>query len=130
MTYRVIRNTKQNALVLAIASNSAIVLVGNNSDSAIGLPAVTANIAGVTIKQIWSSADSGAGANGWDVIRAANTIWQTDSTSWLDFAGNGCAIDLDPAETLTLTRTGARGTIMLELQKYYLNGFETDGTPY
>ena len=125
MVYRILRNTAQNVVLLATASNSAITIAGNNSVSAIGLASVTDNIAGATIKQIWASADSGAGANGWDVIRGANTVWQTDSTTWLDFAGNGSAIILDRAATLTLTRTGSRGTIMIELEKVYDNGDST-----
>ncbi len=131
MTYRIVKNTRQNCLILATASNSAIVIAGNNSVSEIADSRITDNIVGCGIKQVWSSADSGAGANGWDIIRGANTVWQTDSTTWVDFAGNGCELDLDNTGTLTLTRTGSRGTILLELQKIYEDtGSETGTSEY
>jgi len=130
MTYRIVRNTRQNVLILATASNTAIVVSGNNTDSAFGLPSETANIAGVHIKQIWSSSDSGAGSSAWTVARGANTVWQMESTAWHDFAGNGCTITLDQDATLSLTKTGTIGTIMLELQKIYLNGSEVGSSDY
>lgn len=124
MAYRIVRNTRQNAVLLLTATNTNIVVLGNSSVSAIGLPAATDDdITAVSIKQIWSSADSGAAANGWDIARNANTIWSTDSTSWLDFAGNGVYLDVDKTEAnVTFTRTGARGTLMVELQKEYAGG--------
>jgi hypothetical protein len=130
MAYRIVRNTAQNAVLIATASNSAIVIAGNNGTSALGLSSVTDNIVGASIKQIWFSSDSGAGANGWDIIRGANTVWSTDSTGWQDFAGNGCGITLDKAATLTLTRTGSRGTIMVELQKEYAAGHRASDSNY
>jgi hypothetical protein len=118
MAYRIVRNTRQNALLVLTATNTAIVIVGNNSTSEIGLSTVPDDIIGCYIKQMWSSADSSA-ANGWTIDRGSNTVWQSDSTTWLDFAGNGTAITLDPAATLSLTRTGTFGTCMIELQKIY-----------
>ena len=125
MAYRIVKNTRQNILILATATEVAIDVVAD-----FALAGVTDTILGVAVKQVWSSADSGAGANGWDIDRGANTIFQTDSTSWLDFAGNGCPINLDIAATLTVTRTGTRGTLLLELQKIYTTGFETLTTTY
>jgi len=125
MVYRVVKNTRQNVLVLATATNTAINVV-----TAFTLPAISDTVLGVAIKQVWSSADSSA-ANGWTIDRGANTVWETDSTSWMDFAGNGCPIDLDIAATLTLTRTGTHGTLLIELQKIYAGtGAETDTSTY
>jgi len=130
MTYRIVKNTSQAAVILATASNSGIVIAGNNSTSAIGLASVTDTIVGASIKQIWFSSDSGAAANGWDILRGSNTVWQTDSTAWQDFAGNGSPLTLDKAATLTLTRTGSRGTIMIELQKEYATGHKPSDSNY
>lgn len=132
MTYRIVKNTRQKTLMLLTASNSDIVVVGNSSVSEIGLPAATdEDITGVSITQVWSSADSGAGANGWDIIRNANTIWQTDSTSWLDFAGLGASLTVDSTEAnITFSRTGSRGTLLVELQKEYAGSWKYDGHDY
>lgn len=130
MTYRIERNTAQNCILLATASNSGIVIAGNNSTSDIGLSSVTDTIVGASIKQIWFSADSGAAANGWDILRGSNTVWSTDSTGWQDFAGNGGPLELDNTGTLTLTRTGSRGTIRLELQKIYAGGSKPSDSTY
>ena len=132
MTYRILRNTSQNAVLLVTATNNNIVVLGNSSVSAIGLPSATDDaIVGVSIKQIWFSGDSGAGANGWDIIRNANTVWQTDSTGWQDFAGNGMAISADKTEAnVSFTRTGSRGTLMVELQKEYAGGYRPSDSDY
>ncbi len=130
MAYRILKNTSQKTLMLFTADNTAIVVVGNNSVSEIGLASVTANIEGVSINQVWSSADSGAGANGWDITRGSNTVWQTDSTSWLDFSGLGAALDVDSAATLGCERQGSRGTLLLELQKQYAGGHRPSDSTY
>lgn len=129
MAIRILRNTRQNAVILATATEANVAIAGNNSVSAIGLSTVTDTISGAHIKQIWAGSISG-GSGYWTVSRGANTVAMMDSTVWWDLAGNGCAINLDEAATLSLTRTGAAGTIMLELQKVYTNGMETRTSNY
>jgi hypothetical protein len=120
----------------ATSGGSAITLTDGPSETGHtlqprGNPTFTANIAGASIKRIWTSADSST-TNGWTVVRGANTVWQSDSTSFLDFAGNGVLLDLDSDQDLSLTRTGTSGTCMIELQKIYdTTGSEVDpGTNY
>lgn len=127
MAFRVVRNTRQNALVL-FTSTDTLTIAGNNSVSEIGLSSVTDNITGCSIKQAWASSDSGAGASGWTIARGANTVLQMESTAWWDLAGNGCAIDLDSTATLVATRTGTFGTLLVELQKEYANTGAEVGT--
>lgn len=120
MAIRIVRNSRYKTLVHATATEGAITVTGNSSVSAIGDATITDDtIVSVNIRQVWSSADSGAASNGWSVLRGANTVWFSDSTSWLDFAGTGGSLELDSTGTLALTKTGTLGTIMIELQKVY-----------
>ena len=134
MAYRIVKNTRQNVLILAVENSGDIIIAGNNSVSNVNLSDAAFDneeIVGAHIKSIWSSADSGAATGGWDILRAANTVWQTDSTTFLDFAGSGCPITLDSSANLVLTRTGTHGSCLIELQKIYAgSGAETGTTTY
>lgn len=131
MAYRIMRNTRNKTLMHFTADNTAIVIVGNSSVSEIGDPNITdETITGATITQIWATSDSGAGANGWDIVRGSNTVWETDSTAWMDFAGLGAAITLDSAGTLGASRNGSRGTLIIELQKEYAGGWKNSDSDY
>ena len=120
MAVRIVRNTRHKVLLHATGSESALTLVGNGSVSDVGDLNITDDtIIGCTIRNVTSSADSRAAANGWTILRGANTVWFSDSTSQMDFSGFGADLSLDPAATITLTRTGGNGTILVELQKTY-----------
>ena len=135
MAYRIVRNTRQNVLILAVENSGDIIISGNTIGgdgvvSNVAIADVTDAIIGAHIKQLWSSADSSA-ANGWDILRGANTIWQTDSSTYLDFAGTGCPITLDSSANVVLTCTGSHGSCLIELQKIYeTSGAETMTTTY
>ena len=78
MTYSIVKNTSRNVVLHMSATNTNIVLLGNNSVSNVAVADVTDAITGCTIKQIWYSADSGAGANGWRITRDTTVAWDTD----------------------------------------------------
>ena len=123
MTYSIVKNTSRNVVLHMSATNTNIILLGNNSVSNVAVTGVTDAITGCTIKQIWYSADSGAGANGWRITRDAIVAWDTDSSGWIDFAGNGSALNVGrTAANVTFTRTGTHGTLMVEFQKEYAAG--------
>ena len=127
MALTVVHNKKHSAVILITGANTTVTVAGNNSVSNIGLSGVTDTIVGAGIKQIWFSSDSGAGGNGWDILRGSNTVWQTDSTGWQDFAGTGGGLlDVDSTATIVCNRTGSRGTLMLELRKIYTGSVTSD----
>jgi hypothetical protein len=109
---RMIANRKNVSATLHFTANATIIISGNNSVShlAIGDEVLT----GASITQVWHGSPAQ-----WSVKRGANTVGVFDSTSYVDFAGNGNAINLDSAATLvvSLDSSTANGYLMIELQK-------------
>jgi len=109
---RMIANRKNLSATLHFTANATIIVSGNNSVShlAIGDEVLT----GASITQVWHGSQVQ-----WTVKRGANTVGVFDSTSYVDFAGNGNAINLDSAATLvvSLDSSTANGYLMIELQK-------------
>jgi hypothetical protein len=103
-------NRKNYSTVVHAAANTTWQM----SDFAVGTETVPT---GVAITQVWFGSPSGNSAY-WTVKRGANTVAVLDSTSYLDFAGNGCSLNLYPSANVTVTLIGATdGFIMLEVQK-------------
>ena len=129
MAERIVKNTRQNVLVL-FTSNSTLTVAGNATASNVGLSTVTDDITGVSIKQVWAGSISG-GSGFWEVKRGSNTVMMLDSTLYWDLAGVGCSITLDPGATVVVERTGGSGTLMIEFQKIYAtSGSETATSTY
>lgn len=114
MAYRIVQNRKNLSATILFTSNSTLTITGNNSVSAIAIDDEV--VTGASITQVWCGSPSGAGAF-WEVKRGANTVGVYDSTAYIDYAGNGAAMTLDPDATLVVNLTGATGTLILELQK-------------
>lgn len=108
---RIIANRKNLSTTVHFVANGTIKIAGNNSVSEIALPGET--ITGATITQIWH----GSNAH-WVVKRGANTVAVVDSTAYVDFAGCGNSLNLDPTQDLSVELVGtSNGYIMIELQK-------------
>jgi hypothetical protein len=109
---RMIANRRNLSATLHFTANATIIVSGNTSVShlAIGDEVLT----GASITQVWHGSPAQ-----WSVKRGANTVGVFDSTSYVDFAGNGNAINLDSAATLvvSLDSSTANGYLMIELQK-------------
>jgi hypothetical protein len=109
---RMIANRRNLSATLHFTANATIIVSGNTSVShlAIGNEVLT----GASITQVWHGSPAQ-----WSVTRGANTVGVFDSTSYVDFAGNGNAINLDSAATLvvSLDSSSATGYLMIELQK-------------
>jgi hypothetical protein len=118
---RIMFNRKNQSTTVLFTGNSTIVVAGNStvSDIATGDEVLT----GGYITQIWFGSPSGNTAY-WTISRGSNVISVFDSSAYLDFAGAGNPLSLDPGATLTvgLTNSGA-GTMMVEVQK--LGSFPT-----
>jgi hypothetical protein len=109
---RMIANRRNLSATLHFTANATIIVSGNTSIShlAIGDEVLT----GASITQVWHGSPAQ-----WSVKRGSNTVGVFDSTSYVDFAGNGNAINLDSAATLvvSLDSSSATGYLMIELQK-------------
>ena len=115
MPHRIIANRKNLSTTLHFVSNGTVVIAGNStvSDIAIDNEVLT----GAYITQVWYGSPSGS-VSYWEIKRGANTVAILDSTSYTDFAGNGNAIKLDTAATLSANLVGTTaGYLMIEVQK-------------
>ena len=124
MAIRIVDNKRSTVTILATGTET-VIIAGNNSVSNIALAGVTDDIVGASIKQVWFGSISG-GSGFWQVTRGANVVLMADSTAWFDFAGNGRGLSLDSAANVTMTRTGASGTMMMELKKIYAVPIDSD----
>lgn len=115
MAYRIITNSKYQATTILITSNSTITVYGNSSASNVAVD--DEMVTGASIAQMWFGSPSGNAAY-WEIKRGSNTVFVADSTAYLDFRGNGKAIDLDANATLVATLNNATaGTLIIELRK-------------
>lgn len=124
MAYRVLDNKKYGAARLLITSNSSITIAGNNSVSNVAISDEV--LSGGSISQVWFGSPSGNAAY-WLVKRGSNTVGIFDSTSYLDFRGNGQALNIDASATLVANLVGATdGFLIIDLKKEpAANGFPT-----
>jgi hypothetical protein len=109
----VIINKKGLSAVIHITANATINVAGNssNSDIAIGDEVIT----GATISQIWYGCGNGAY---WEIKRGSNTVLHVESTGYMDFAGNGVALNKDVGGTLVANLNSSQtGTLIIELTK-------------
>ena len=117
MPASIISNKKNLSTVLHFNSNATLVIAGNNSVSNVAIG--TEVLSGASITQIaW-----GCDGNGHiQVFRGANLQLVVDSTSYIDFAGNGMDLELWPTANLTVNFVGsANGYCVIELQKNVAN---------
>lgn len=117
MANSVLKTAANNTIILHATSNATFVVAGNNSVS--NLAVNNEIVESATIKQIWCGSPSGNGAY-WIVKRGANVVGVYDSTCWIDYAGNGFALNKDAAANVVITlHNTADDTayIMIEVKK-------------
>lgn len=122
MAYRIYNNKKYGSACILFTSNDSITIAGNTSSSNVATGDET--LAGASITQIWFGSPSGNSAY-WTIKRGSNTVFVADSTSYIDFRGNGSSLNLDTSETLVANLTGSTaGVIIVEIKKIpTTNGF-------
>lgn len=117
MAYRIIRNKLYQAVTLLITSNSTITVSGNSTVSDIAVDDTDEVITGASIAQMWFGSPSGNAAY-WEIKRGANTVFVADSTTYLDFRGNGNGLDIDANATFVANlNLATTGTLIVELKK-------------
>lgn len=113
MAYTILSNKKNSSATIHFNSNSSLVIAGNNSVSNVAVG--TEILSGASITQIaW-----GCDGNGHiQVVRGANVVGIYDSTSYIDYAGNGMSLDLHPTANLVVNFIGsANCSCVIEIQK-------------
>lgn len=115
MAITYLKNAANLNVVVHADATGSIILTGNDSVSNIASPGET--IIGSTIRQVWAGSN-----NLWTVSKGNSTvnaiIGHWDSTGWYDYAGNGCAINIEEGgENLYFTLGGGSGYIMLDIKK-------------
>lgn len=109
----VLINKKGLSAVIHLTANATINVAGNSSvsDIAYGDEVVT----GAVITQVWYGCGNGAY---WEIKRGANTVMFTDSTGYIDYAGNGITLNKDAGATLVANlNNSSTGFIIIELTK-------------
>ncbi len=106
MAYRILSNQKGGKLVLLFTSNTTFEVSSANVDA-------SETVSGLHINQMWTGLDSGF----WKLARGSNTIFIYDSSDYVDFAGNGCALQLDAAANVVVNCTSANSTMIVDFQK-------------
>lgn len=109
----IIINKKGLSAVVHVTANATLTIAGDDQTSAIAAAGET--LTGATITQAWYGSSNGSY---WEVKRGANTVMVMDSTGYMDFAGNGVALNKDTTGTLVITLNGTGvGFLILELSK-------------
>lgn len=106
-------NRSNISAVVHVTANVTIVVAGNSSVSNIASPGE--ELTGASITQVWYGV-----ANGglWRVKRGSNTVLVLESTGYVDFAGAGASLIVDPSANIVATLEGTtNGYLMLEVQK-------------
>lgn len=124
MAYRVISNKKYGEVQLLVTSNSTVIVAGNSSVSNVATSDEV--LSGASISKIWFGSPSGNAAY-WDIRRGSNLVFVADTSGYIDFAGHGGSITIDPSANLVCNLVGtAVGTLIITLKKIAnTNGFPT-----
>jgi hypothetical protein len=106
MAGRVLSNQKGGKLVMLFTSNAELSVASANVDA-------SETVTGLHINQIWTGIDSGF----WKVSRGANTVIIHNGSDYTDYAGNGAALQVDPAANVVVECTSANCTLIVDFQK-------------
>ena len=113
MAYTILSNKKNTSATIHVNSNSNIIIAGNNSVSNVAIG--TEVLSGASITQVAYGCD---GNGHIQVLRGANVVGIYDSTAYIDYAGNGMALDLHPAANLVINFVGSANCYcIIEVQK-------------
>jgi hypothetical protein len=106
MTSRVLSNQKGGKIVVLFTANTVMTAASANVDA-------TETVTGLHINQMWYGSDNGFTK----ISRGSNTIFITSATGYLDFAGSGAAIQIDPTANAVVNSTSANATVIIDFQK-------------
>lgn len=117
MSYTILSNKKNLSATIHFNSNSSLVIAGNSSVSNVAISDET--LSGASISQIaWGCDPNGS----IQILRGANIVAIYDSTSYIDYAGNGMALDLHSSANLNVNFIGsANCSCVIEIQKKIAN---------
>lgn len=108
MASRVLSNQKGGKYVVLCTSNTVIQPTDANLTGEV--------VSGLSINQIWFTIDGAAGGY-WKVNRNANTLLFSEQTQYMDFAGNGAALQIDSTANCVVNCTSANATLIIDFQK-------------
>lgn len=114
MAVNVISNKKNASVTLHVASaNATLVVAGNTSVSNVAISDET--LTGATISQIaWGTDGNGS----IQILRGSNVVSVHDTSGYIDYAGNGMALNIYPAANLTVNFVDTTNAYcIIELQK-------------
>lgn len=116
MTYRILNNKRGTSVHILFTANTSLTIAGNSSTSDVAID--NEELIGASILRAWCGSSSGDGAF-WTVKRGSNTVSVFDSTAFIDFAGNGISLNVDPEATLVANINGSvlTASLILELKK-------------
>lgn len=106
MASRTLSNQKGGKMVVLFTSGTTLTVASANTDA-------TETVTGLHINQIWYGSDSGY----IKVNRGSNTAIIVGSSGYMDFAGGGAAIQIDPAADVVVSMTSANSTVIIDFQK-------------
>ena len=113
----VIINKKNLSAVVHITANASLTIAGDSATSNVAIDNEV--LTGANINQIWYGSGNGAY---WTIKRGSNTVFVTDGTGYIDFAGNGILLNNDNSGTLVANLNGTGpGVLIIELQKLGTN---------
>lgn len=113
MTYRILSNRKNRSATVLFTANTTLTVAGAAGVSNIAIDDEV--LTGVQIDSAIHGCPDGSWAR---VLRGSNTAVILNTTGFLDFAGNGTAINSDPGATLVVQFNGTSpSTLILNLKK-------------
>lgn len=112
-------NRNRTSAVVHLNANATITVTGNSSVSNIawgsGNTQIEETLTGASIVQVFRGAADGGY---WNVKRNTTLVLTLPDTGTMDFAGSGCSLVANSAETVVAELVGtANGFLMIELQK-------------
>lgn len=111
MASRTLINQKGGKFVVLFTSNTELTPASANSGIAGEV------VTGLAINQVWYGLDNGY----WKIARGnttvSNTMLISDTSMYLDFAGSGAAIQIDPSANVVVNCTSANSTLVIDFQK-------------
>jgi hypothetical protein len=110
MASRTLINQKGGKFVVLFTSNTELTVASANSGIAGEV------VTGLAINQVWFGTD-GASGTYWKINRNANTILICEQSQYMDFAGNGAALQIDPAANVVVNCTSSNCTLIIDFQK-------------
>ena len=107
MASRTLINQKGGKLVVLFTSNTEMTVASANTDIA------GETVTGLHINQVWYGLDSGF----WKIARGANTVNIYNASDYIDYAGGGAALQIDPAANVVVNCTSSNCTLVIDFQK-------------